>query len=327
TFDPAVVAIQEITYESAQVLPRSRPALDTVVSALGWQTAIGDWNNGFIYDSTKVELLEYVTLEQLRYPPYSSFYDDFPNWQTEFGPNGAPFGHESSLPELAIFRAVDGKSQPFCLISTHFYFGSSNEFIRAYAGAALKQYIDERYADLTFTPSIYLVGDFNAHPNSGSPHDELLANTPLNYIAKENTTKTTAVGFGAELDHIYATNDAYLSISTALAFVIRPSHYGESDAEFEATFSDHTPVFVDTVPLPFVSPIHVDDAATVPGLGTPEAPLKGIDEAITAADNGFTINLAPGSYNTIESPLIISKPLTLGNSNPGVGTVAIGVSE
>ncbi|MFP6583467.1 MAG: hypothetical protein VCD00_13060, partial [Candidatus Hydrogenedentota bacterium] len=47
TFDPAVVAIQEITYESAQVLPRSRPALDTVVSALGWQTAIGDWNNGF----------------------------------------------------------------------------------------------------------------------------------------------------------------------------------------------------------------------------------------------------------------------------------------
>ncbi|MBN4046747.1 endonuclease/exonuclease/phosphatase family protein [bacterium AH-315-P07] len=327
TFDAAIVAIQEITYENGQVLPRSRPALETLVSALGWQTAIGDWNNGFLYDPTKVELLERVTLEQLRYPPYSTFYDDFPNWQSEFGPNGAPFGHESSLPELAIFRAIDGKSQPFCLISTHFTFGSSNEFIRAYAGAALKQYIDERYADLTFTPSIYLVGDFNARPDTGSPHDELTANTPLNYIAKEYTSATTAVGFGAELDHVYTTNDAYLSISAALAFVIRPSHYGESNAEFEATFSDHTPVFIDTLPLPLVSPIYVDHAATMPGLGTTEAPLKGIDEAIAAADNGFTIILAPGSYNTIESPLIISKPLTLVSANPGVGTVSIGVSE
>jgi len=324
TFDAAVVAVQEITFESDQVVPRERPALDTVVNALGWQTAIGDWNNGFIYDPAKVELLERVTLEQLRYPPYSTFYDDYPNWQIDFGPRGAPFGHENSLPELAIFRAVDGRSQPFCAISTHFYFGSDYEFMRAYEGAALKLYMDERYADLTFTPAIYLMGDFNARPDAGSPHDELQAGYPLNYIAKENTTNTTAVGIGAELDHVYTTDDAYWTISTELAFVIRPSHYGELSVEFEATYSDHTPVFVDALPLPFVSPIHVDDAAAEPGLGTAEAPLKTVAEAVTAADDGFILNLAPGSYD--EAPTF-SKALTLANGNPAGGPVLIALSE
>ena len=324
TFDAAVVAVQEITFESPSVLPRERPALDTVANALDWQTAIGDWNNGFIYDPSKVELLERSTLEQLSYPPYSTFYDDFPNWQTDFGPRGAPFSVENSLPELAVFRAVDGRSQPFCVISTHFYFGSANAFMRSYEGAALKLYIDERYADLTFTPAIYLVGDFNARPDAGPPHDELQTEYPLNYVAKENTTNTTAVGNGAELDHVYATDDAYWTISTGLAFVVRPSHYGETSAEFEATFSDHTPVFVDAFPLPFVSPIHVDDAAEEPGLGTAEAPLKSIAEAVTAADDGFTLNLAPGSY---DGPGIISKALRLVNGNPAGGAVVIDAIE
>ena len=328
TFDAAVVAVQEITSENPQVVPRERPALDTVVNALGWQTAIGDWSNGFIYDPAKVELLERDTLEQLRFPPYSTFYDDFPNWQTDFGPSGAPFGNENSLPELAIFRAVDGRSQPFCLISTHFIFGSANEFIRAYEGAALKLYIDERYADLAFTPAIYLMGDFNARPTAGSPHDVLQANYPLNYIPKENTTITTAVGSGAELDHIYTTDEAYWTIETGLAFVVRPSHYGETNEEFEATFSDHTPVFVDTLPLPFVSPIYVDNATTEPGLGTVEAPLRSFAEAVTAAYDGFTLNLAPGFYAIADKEsLLISKTLELVNSNPAGGTVVVGASD
>ncbi len=70
------------------------------------------------------------------------------------------------------------------------------------------------------------------------------------------------------------------------------------------------------------------EAAAGCGLGTAEAPLKNVAEAVTAADNGFTIILAPGSYDAAgNSPVIISKALTLVNGNPAGGAVVIGVSE
>jgi hypothetical protein len=82
------------------------------------------------------------------------------------------------------------------------------------------------------------------------------------------------------------------------------------------------------LPLPFVSPIYVYNATTEPGLGTVEAPLRSFAEALTAAYDGFTLNLAPGFYAIADKEsLLISKTLELVNSNPAKGTVVVGASD
>ena len=240
SFEAPVLAIQEIGSGQGN----ARAALEQVLSHLGpdWRAAASVTSNGFIYNSRRVELLSSEQLDQLQAPPYNSFYDDFPNWQNDFGSNGDPFTAGRSLPFAAEFRLIGaGSALPFKLISTHFHAGPTFSVQRAYEGLAIQAWVDEMLLPKTAISRVYLLGDFNAQPGN-SPHTEL----GLQRLEKENTTNTAIISNGdVELDHIYASEEGFSYISRGTAFVIRPEHYGESPEQFEAVFSDHAPVLMD----------------------------------------------------------------------------------
>ncbi|TDJ31631.1 MAG: hypothetical protein E2O56_06740 [Gammaproteobacteria bacterium] len=241
-FNAAVIAVQEITSTGN---PPRRPALDAVLERMGadWQAVITGIN-GFIYDTTRVELLSAQALAQLQSPPYSSFYTDFPNWQQDFGNSGAPFSNGSNLSETAVFRELSS-AVSFRVISNHFHFGQTFGFIRAYEGEAVRIYVEELLSEKAEADLIFVVGDFNAQPGS-SPHPELAVNDTLSRVPKANSNNTGILNAGeVDLDHVYVTEGAWDAIDGASAFVIRPEDYDETPEAFEATYSDHAPVFVD----------------------------------------------------------------------------------
>ena len=240
SFEAPVIAIQEIGSGTGN----TRPALEQVLSQLGpdWRAATSDTSNGFIYNSRQVELLSSEQLDQLQSPPYNNFYNDFPDWQSDFGTNGDPFTAGRSLPLSAEFRLIGaGSALPFRLISSHFHAGSTFALQRAYEGQAIQAWVDEILQPETAERRVYLLGDFNAQPGN-SPHTEL----GLERLEKENTTNTAILSAGdVELDHIYASADGFSFVSRGTAFVIRPEHYGETAVQFEAVYSDHAPVLMD----------------------------------------------------------------------------------
>ena len=242
SLDAAVIAVQEMSLESFD--PRNRPTLDGVVGAMGsnWRYLIGEGTNGVLYDSGQVEVLSSQELSVLRVPPYSSFYEDFPDWRNEFGNNGAPFFDGRADSFTADFEFLS-TGQRLRVISCHFHAGAQFGFLRAYEGAALSAYVAELKADPDQSQDILLLGDFNAQAGQ-DPHPQL--QTELVPVPKSNSLNTTVVSTNeVELDHIYASATALARIPGASAFVVRPEHFGIDATTFDAALSDHVPVLVD----------------------------------------------------------------------------------
>ncbi len=242
SFEAPVIALQEIGVGD------SRPALEQILEHLGpsWRAVTNETSNGFVYEARVVELLQSEQMDQLLAPPYNNFYEDFPDWRSDFGPNGDPFTNARSLPMAAEFRLVGfGNARPIKVLSTHFHAGSEFSLQRQYEGRAIARWAGEVLEQESADSLIFVVGDFNEQP--GSPaHTELAVELQL--LDKENS-QTTAIlappGANANIDHIYASGSGVSFVSRAFAFVILPEHYGETAEEFEAVYSDHAPVMVD----------------------------------------------------------------------------------
>ena len=242
TFEAPIIALQEISSSAGG----NRPALQTVLDHMGpeWMIVIGEFGNGVVYNSLLVSFISGQELVQLQQQPYSTFYEDFPDWRNQFGSNGDPFSNGRSLPYSAVFSHHESSSM-IRVISNHFHFGQDLAVIREYEGNAVRHYVEELLADPLESPRIAVVGDFNAAPE-GSPHPQLTSGGQLQIVEKENSQNTGVMSSGnANIDHMYMSSPAFQSTVGQSSFVILPEHYAESPEEFEATYSDHSPVLVD----------------------------------------------------------------------------------
>lgn len=243
TFEATVIAVQEIS----AVGGNSSSALETVLGHMGpaWKIA-GETGNTILYDDSVVELVSFEELDQLRLPPFNSFYDDYPDWENLFGSNGDPFTNSRSLPSTAVFKTtVSGTGTSFRVISNHFHAGSTSTLAREYEGDAVQSYVQSLLMDVDESPNIIVLGDFNATPPN-EPHPQLEENGLLGMLEKANSQNTGVLSSGnANIDHIYASMSILGQITNQSAFVILPEHYAETPEEFEAVYSDHSPVFID----------------------------------------------------------------------------------
>ncbi len=241
-FDAAVIAIQEVSAGGGGL----STAISTVLGQMGpdWAMA-GSSGNIIIYNTNKVSLESSRLLNQLRIAPFNTFYEDYPDWQSEFGSNGDPFTRSRSLAFTAVFKErAAGTGSSFRVISNHFHAGSDLSLIRQYEGLAVRRYVDNLLADANETPIIFVMGDFNAQPET-EPHIQLGNNSFLQLLVKENSQNTGILSSNANIDHVYASNTVFGKIARQSAFVILPEHYNETPEEFEAVYSDHAPVLID----------------------------------------------------------------------------------
>ena len=241
-FDAAVIAVQEVSAAGGGF----GTAISTVLGYMGpaWAMA-GSSGNIIIYNTNNVSLESSRLLNQLRIPPFNTFYEDHADWQSEFGSNGDPFTRSRSLAFTAVFRTIDaGSGSMFRVISTHFHAGSDLSLIRQYEGLAVRRYVDNLLADPDEVQLIFVMGDFNARPET-EPHIQLGDNSFLQLLEKENSQNTGILSSGANIDHVYASVSVFGKITRQSAFVVLPEHYGETPEEFEAVYSDHAPVLID----------------------------------------------------------------------------------
>ncbi len=243
SFDASVIAVQEISMSGGV----TGTAINKVIENMGsdWHLA-GAAGNTILYNESVVELVSFEILDQLRSPPFNSFYEDYPDWQSEFGSNGDPFTNSRSLASTAVFKtSIFGSGTAFRVISNHFHAGSESQLAREYEGDAVRLYVESLLMDVSETPNIFVAGDFNALPET-EPHPQLQENAVLGMLSKSNSQNTGVLSSGnANIDHIYSSTSIYGQISAKSAFVILPEHYDETAQEFEAIYSDHSPVFVD----------------------------------------------------------------------------------
>ena len=243
TFDSPVIALQEVSAAAGNGVS----AIETVLDHMGpgWKMT-AESGNTIVYDETVLELVSFEVLDQLRFPPFNSFYDDYPDWQSEFGTNGDPFTNARSVPSTAVFKnTVAGTGTVFRIISNHFHAGSTSTLAREYEGNAVRIYVEDLLMDISETANIFVVGDFNARPEI-EPHPQLEVNGLLAMLAKSNSQNTGVLSSGeANIDHIYASMSIVGQITDQSAFVILPEHYNETPEAFEAVYSDHSPVLID----------------------------------------------------------------------------------
>ena len=215
TFDAAVLALQEITDGSI---------LTDISCQLGssWQTYHTGADNALLYDEAKVEMLSVEMMDSLSNPPYTNYPGDW--WRR---------------PVSGVFRPIGG-TKSFRVIGIHCHWNDAA--IRAQEGTWLRSKIIELLEDPGETHEIFLIGDFNGNPPSGSPHPQLLIGDELSLLPKENGDVTSTLGIG-KIDWFYVTQPVIQKLRKFSTFVIRPEHYGETPVEFEATYSDHLPVF------------------------------------------------------------------------------------
>jgi len=242
-FGAAVFALQEI---------RVKSVLDEVVQDMGPQFAAAyeESDNSFVYDQTKVRLLEYVTLRFLCEPPYSTYYTDYP------AATYHPFQPTIRYLTTAVFEAVDGQSLPFRVISCHNHWTCNP--CRTYEGIAERMYIEELLQGADETPYVFLAGDYNASSSYASPHVDLLASEFIVKLPEQN-------GRPLKIDYIYSTTTTLPLVPTGGMFFTQASDFGLSETNFKNTYSDHMPTFVDFIPEPIPPPSAV--ARPVSGSG------------------------------------------------------------
>lgn len=217
SWDAAVIAVQEIA--SLQVL-------DNMLSLIGpaWKRAPNAASSTggetcLLWDSKKVE-----------------------NKITTRWTKAGDKTHDSfRAPISGIFKPVNGDY--FTVVSVHGHYADDN--IRRTQGEFYREMVKELLKD-TLSHDLLFMGDFN-NTLGNYPHTTF-QNTTMETLVintlKENGTSTYIYG-GDELDYIYSSVSVYdKRLKNKKSFVIRPSHYGESNTEFESTYSDHLPVFV-----------------------------------------------------------------------------------
>lgn len=218
-FDAAVFALQEIAEPDTFEYVRSRMGPQWATFRLASQNAL-------LYDTSKVEGFSFERLDALAQPPYTAY------------PQGT-----GRRPVTGVFRSLAGTGETFRVISVHCHPFEEYESTRAEEGRWLGAKVLEYLGTPGETPSIFIVGDYNGtvpHP----PHCELVDGSGLYRLRKENGESTLPLHWTG-IDHVALTRDAWLQLPIRTAFVIRPEHYGETGTEFEATYSDHLPVFVE----------------------------------------------------------------------------------
>jgi endonuclease/exonuclease/phosphatase family metal-dependent hydrolase len=279
TFDAAIFALQEIYVGSV---------LDTVRSHMGpsWKAYYGGVEYAFLYDETKVELLSAEVIIRLSNPPFTVYpRSDFKNVR---------------VPITGVFRPVGGAG-PFRVIVDHFtgvpYISEEGTWVRL----KIIEYLEDVYE----TDEIFLMGDYNGSPGT-APCNELHEGDILSTLPKENGNNTSAIG-NFPIDWFDVTKAAKERVPKQSTFVIRPQYYGETDAEFEATYSDHFPVFAD-IKISF---------------STQNGPIENVNNgsrydhfrhAIIEAQPGDLIVAAPRTYN--ENVNLKGKSIILSSTNP-----------
>jgi hypothetical protein len=232
-FDASVIALQEIDELSALYDLRDRMGgawrvfggtVDLFGLSLPQQNAI-------LYDASKVDMVsaEFV----YRFPGSDPTY--YPEW---------PY----RSPVTGVFSPIGYSDQQFRIIGIHAHFNNVTQ--RDIEGYWLSDYVDTLLANPNETDRITVLGDFNGALGA-APHPGLLSGGKLANVQKRNGELTTVYP-DLKLDYIYATQPLMAQLTDPTSFVIRPEHYGETPAQFEETYSDHLPVFIDyrVVPAP-----------------------------------------------------------------------------
>jgi endonuclease/exonuclease/phosphatase family metal-dependent hydrolase len=219
TLDAAILTLQEIS---------SVALLDALREDLGesWRIYRPNSLNAFLYDTDRVEASSLEVLERLEGVPFTPY-----------------TGRASFLPISGVFRPRSAEAQPFRLINVHFHPSS------AATRTAEGEWISRKVVELLHTAGepedIVVLGDMNGDP-AEAPHPALRATNDLVFFEKENGPST--FWSGVAIDHIYTTASLSGAVPKGTAFVVRPKHYGETVEQFEETYSDHFPVFVDICP-------------------------------------------------------------------------------
>lgn len=217
TFDAAILALQEITVVSV---------LEDIRSQLGssWKIYHSGVENALLYDENKVEPLSLETLNNLDNPPYTPY----------------P-GANHRRPVSGVFRPVGMYAEPLRVIGVHCRWGgSAYDHIRIAESIWLRTKIIELLENPDESKDIVLLGDFNWRVDSTFDYT-LQEGKILHRIPKENETWSPP-------DHCYVTQGAKDKLPKQSAFVIRPEHYRETSTQFEETYSDHYPIFIDFQP-------------------------------------------------------------------------------
>jgi len=219
TFDASVLLVQEIFDDSL---------LEQIRSYLGpsWEMYYSGMENALLYDESKVELLSSEILVSLQNPPYTLY----------------P-GRDFSKPVSGVFRPVRMYAEPFRVIGIHCYHADAG--VRTAEGNWLRARIIELLDTPGESRDIILMGDHNGSPGS-PPHPALQQGNILHLLPKQNGDVTDVSG--RQIDHCYVTQSAKGKIPSQSTFVIRPEHYGETNDQFRATYSDHYPIYVDFRP-------------------------------------------------------------------------------
>ena len=220
-FDAAAIALQEIFDEVTFEDLRSRLGEN-------WVAMAGVSENVLLYDTNKVEMLEGGILSEL-----SDSGDPYPRatlWQ----------------PVTGVFRKAGANAKPFRIIGIHCQW--DNASVRAVEGDWLRLKTIEYLEDPRAVHEIVCLGDTNGTVRQsdgfmGAPNPQLSEGGYLSYLNKENGDVTFILG--TRLDHIFVTEQMKPRLAKETCFVIRPSHYGETNTQFRETYSDHFPVFID----------------------------------------------------------------------------------
>ena len=226
-FDASVIALEEIDQISA---------LDDLRSRMGgsWQVYTGSvlgqpQQNAVLYDASKVDLISsaYVYTNPRPNPNPNNIPSLYPEWSYR-------------SPVTAVFSPVGHSNEKFRVIGIHGHYNDATA--RNTEGYWLSNYVHSLLTKADETDKVILMGDFNGVPGS-APHNGLIYDGDLSMVAKSNGN-VTAIN-DANIDHIYVTAEARSRLTTPTAFVVKPEYYGETWAQFEGPYSDHSPVFVD----------------------------------------------------------------------------------
>jgi endonuclease/exonuclease/phosphatase family metal-dependent hydrolase len=220
TFDAAVLVFQEILRPKVLKMIKTSLGPSWKIHASWWQ------NNAFLYDTKKVEMLSAT---------YLNYYQEKKGTTSIEWP-----GPWYRKPITGVFRPAKMKSKLFRVIGVHCHWEKSE--VRAAEGAWLRDLIETLKESPNEPLDIVLLGDFNGEPG-GPPHSLLQETKYLRLLPKRNGDITSV--YRKRLDYIYVTSGLITKLEKKSCFVIRPNYYHETLAQFDATYSDHLPVFVD----------------------------------------------------------------------------------
>ena len=272
SFEGDIFLLQEISVGSV---------LENVASNMGpeWVAVTIAVQNAMLYNSSRVELLDSRLMYFLSVPGY----DVYP-------------GAGNRIPILGRYRLAGTNDVGFDVIGIHFHWSEAS--INIAEGEAMRLKIEAMLADQNGLGDIIFGGDVNARPEQEA-HPWLVSGGVLHRFPKANGDTTTSGG--ARLDHLFINTEAVRRVPTGTSYVIRPEHYGETNQEWDATYSDHFPVFIDYIPNrdhDLDGLIDTDEVRDLdPGTGGTQNPFDPLEADSTGDSGQDTPDGKPDSQN------------------------------